>query len=152
MEELNKKFPEVENATKSCKHKSISKQQVSPRKRPLTSKQNQTAHRHKGYFYNVMSSVQIHFAVSLREEERSEAAACCPGSPGAPGPSEPPTDPSGQSVAETVAPVCGEATPPGATPAETQRGDNRFCCGPEDFRILRDLLAEIKDSVYKSLD
>uniref|UniRef100_A0A7N6BJN4 EF-hand domain-containing protein n=1 Tax=Anabas testudineus TaxID=64144 RepID=A0A7N6BJN4_ANATE len=38
MEELNKKFPEVENATKSCKHKSISKQQVSPRKRPLTSK------------------------------------------------------------------------------------------------------------------
>uniref|UniRef100_A0AAX7SDY5 Microtubule actin crosslinking factor 1 n=1 Tax=Astatotilapia calliptera TaxID=8154 RepID=A0AAX7SDY5_ASTCA len=38
MEELNKKFPEVEHATKSCKHKSISKQQVSPSKRPLTSK------------------------------------------------------------------------------------------------------------------
>uniref|UniRef100_A0A668UA29 EF-hand domain-containing protein n=1 Tax=Oreochromis aureus TaxID=47969 RepID=A0A668UA29_OREAU len=33
MEELNKKFPEVEHATKSCKHKSISKQQVSPSKR-----------------------------------------------------------------------------------------------------------------------
>ncbi|XP_073341525.1 microtubule-actin cross-linking factor 1, isoforms 6/7 [Pagrus major] len=28
MEELKKKFPEVENATKSCKHKSISKQQL----------------------------------------------------------------------------------------------------------------------------
>ncbi|KAM9310116.1 microtubule-actin cross-linking factor 1, isoforms 6/7 [Pholidichthys leucotaenia] len=34
MEELNKKFPEVEHATKSCKHKSISKH-VSPSKRPL---------------------------------------------------------------------------------------------------------------------
>uniref|UniRef100_A0AAQ5YIY1 Microtubule actin crosslinking factor 1b n=1 Tax=Amphiprion ocellaris TaxID=80972 RepID=A0AAQ5YIY1_AMPOC len=39
MDELNKKFAEVEHATKTCKHKSISKQQVSPRKRPLTSKQ-----------------------------------------------------------------------------------------------------------------
>uniref|UniRef100_A0A668APM3 EF-hand domain-containing protein n=1 Tax=Myripristis murdjan TaxID=586833 RepID=A0A668APM3_9TELE len=38
MEELNKKVPEVEHATKSCKHKSISKQQASPSKRPLTSK------------------------------------------------------------------------------------------------------------------
>ncbi|KAM8847467.1 microtubule-actin cross-linking factor 1, isoforms 6/7 isoform 2-T3 [Synchiropus picturatus] len=35
MEELNKKFPEVEIATKSCKHKSIPKQ-ISPSKRPLT--------------------------------------------------------------------------------------------------------------------
>ncbi|XP_028985377.2 microtubule-actin cross-linking factor 1, isoforms 6/7 isoform X2 [Betta splendens] len=39
MEELNKKFPEVENATKSCKHKSTSKQ-VSPRKRPLTKRRS----------------------------------------------------------------------------------------------------------------
>lgn len=38
MEELKKKFPEVEHATKSCKHKSITKQQVSPSKRPFTSK------------------------------------------------------------------------------------------------------------------
>ncbi|XP_077577043.1 microtubule-actin cross-linking factor 1, isoforms 6/7 isoform X1 [Stigmatopora nigra] len=35
MEELNKKFPEVEHATKSCKHKNTSKRQVSPSKRPL---------------------------------------------------------------------------------------------------------------------
>ncbi|KAK2844201.1 hypothetical protein Q5P01_010860 [Channa striata] len=40
MEELNKKFPEVEHATKTCKHKSISKQQVSPRKRPLTKRRS----------------------------------------------------------------------------------------------------------------
>ncbi|XP_035528024.1 microtubule-actin cross-linking factor 1 [Morone saxatilis] len=40
MEELNKKFPEVEHATKSCKHKSISKQQVSPSKRPLTKRRS----------------------------------------------------------------------------------------------------------------
>lgn len=38
MEEMNKKLQEVEHATKSCKNKSISKQQVSPSKRPLTSK------------------------------------------------------------------------------------------------------------------
>lgn len=36
MEELNKKFPDVEAATKSCRHKSVPKQ-VSPSKRPLTS-------------------------------------------------------------------------------------------------------------------
>ncbi|KAM9724302.1 microtubule-actin cross-linking factor 1, isoforms 6/7 isoform 2-T2 [Menidia menidia] len=36
MEELNKKFPEVEHATKSCKHKSTPKHQASPSKRPLT--------------------------------------------------------------------------------------------------------------------
>lgn len=36
MEELNKKFPVVEAATKSCRHKSVPKQ-VSPGKRPLTS-------------------------------------------------------------------------------------------------------------------
>ncbi|KAM8869604.1 microtubule-actin cross-linking factor 1, isoforms 6/7 isoform 1-T2 [Spinachia spinachia] len=35
MDELNKKFPEVEHATKSCKHKSVSKRQCSPSKRPL---------------------------------------------------------------------------------------------------------------------
>ncbi|KAF3691603.1 Microtubule-actin cross-linking factor 1 Actin cross-linking family 7 [Channa argus] len=40
MEELNKKFPEVEHATKTCKHKRISKQQVSPRKRPLTKRRS----------------------------------------------------------------------------------------------------------------
>ncbi|XP_059195507.1 microtubule-actin cross-linking factor 1, isoforms 6/7 isoform X2 [Centropristis striata] len=40
MEELNKKFPEVEHATKSCKHKSISKQHVSPSKRPLTKRRS----------------------------------------------------------------------------------------------------------------
>ncbi|CAM9197441.1 unnamed protein product [Lampetra planeri] len=40
MEELKKKFPEVEHATKSCKHKSISKQQVSPYKRPLTKRRS----------------------------------------------------------------------------------------------------------------
>ncbi|XP_070768007.1 microtubule-actin cross-linking factor 1, isoforms 6/7 [Enoplosus armatus] len=40
MEELSKKFPEVEHATKSCKHKSISKQQVSPSKRPLTKRRS----------------------------------------------------------------------------------------------------------------
>ncbi|XP_044214406.1 microtubule-actin cross-linking factor 1, isoforms 1/2/3/5 isoform X1 [Thunnus albacares] len=40
MEELNKKFPEVEHATKSCKHKSISKQQISPSKRPLTKRRS----------------------------------------------------------------------------------------------------------------
>ncbi|XP_030014774.1 microtubule-actin cross-linking factor 1-like [Sphaeramia orbicularis] len=39
-EELNKKFPEVEQATKSCKHKSISKQQVSPSKRPVTKRRS----------------------------------------------------------------------------------------------------------------
>lgn len=37
MEELNKKFPDVEAATKSCRHKSAPKQ-ASPGKRPLTSK------------------------------------------------------------------------------------------------------------------
>lgn len=36
MEELNKKFPDVEAATKTCRHKSAPKQ-VSPGKRPLTS-------------------------------------------------------------------------------------------------------------------
>ncbi|XP_027142135.1 microtubule-actin cross-linking factor 1, isoforms 1/2/3/5 isoform X3 [Larimichthys crocea] len=40
MEELNKKFPEVELATKSCKHKSISKQQLSPSKRPITKRRS----------------------------------------------------------------------------------------------------------------
>lgn len=37
MDELNKKFPEVERATKSCKHKRVSKPTISPSKRPLTS-------------------------------------------------------------------------------------------------------------------
>ena len=37
MEELNRKFPEVENATKSCKRKSVPKQQISPSKRLFTS-------------------------------------------------------------------------------------------------------------------
>ncbi|XP_075952559.1 microtubule-actin cross-linking factor 1, isoforms 6/7 [Anarhichas minor] len=40
MEELNKKFPEVEHATKSCKHKSILKRQCSPSKRPLTKRRS----------------------------------------------------------------------------------------------------------------
>ncbi|XP_068179682.1 microtubule-actin cross-linking factor 1, isoforms 6/7 [Antennarius striatus] len=40
MVELSKKFPEVENATKSCKHKSISKRVGSPSKRPLTKRRN----------------------------------------------------------------------------------------------------------------
>ncbi|XP_072250902.1 microtubule-actin cross-linking factor 1, isoforms 6/7 isoform X2 [Leuresthes tenuis] len=40
MEEVNKKFPEVEHATKSCKHKSAPKQQVSPSKRPLTKRRS----------------------------------------------------------------------------------------------------------------
>ncbi|XP_023266298.1 microtubule-actin cross-linking factor 1-like [Seriola lalandi dorsalis] len=40
MEELNKKFPDVEHATKSCKHKSIPKQHVSPSKRPLTKRRS----------------------------------------------------------------------------------------------------------------
>nr|XP_046254861.1 microtubule-actin cross-linking factor 1 [Scatophagus argus]XP_046254862.1 microtubule-actin cross-linking factor 1 [Scatophagus argus] len=40
MEELNKKFPEVEHATRSCKHKSVSKQQVSPSKRPLAKRRS----------------------------------------------------------------------------------------------------------------
>ncbi|CAJ1061994.1 microtubule-actin cross-linking factor 1%2C isoforms 1/2/3/5 isoform X1 [Xyrichtys novacula] len=40
MEELNKKFPEVEQATKSCRHKSIPKHQVSPSKRPLTKRRS----------------------------------------------------------------------------------------------------------------
>ncbi|XP_060907151.1 microtubule-actin cross-linking factor 1, isoforms 6/7 isoform X1 [Labrus mixtus] len=40
MEELNKKFPEVEHATKSCKHKSIPKHQISPSKRPLTKRRS----------------------------------------------------------------------------------------------------------------
>nr|XP_040021133.1 microtubule-actin cross-linking factor 1, isoforms 1/2/3/5 [Gasterosteus aculeatus aculeatus] len=40
MEELNKKFPEVEHATKSCKHKSVSKRQCSPSKRPLTKRRS----------------------------------------------------------------------------------------------------------------
>ncbi|XP_070690899.1 microtubule-actin cross-linking factor 1, isoforms 6/7 [Pempheris klunzingeri] len=40
MEELNKKFPEVENATKSCKRKSISKHQISPSKRPLSKRRS----------------------------------------------------------------------------------------------------------------
>ncbi|KAM9806535.1 microtubule-actin cross-linking factor 1, isoforms 6/7 isoform 1-T1 [Syngnathus typhle] len=35
MEELNKKLPEVEHATKSCKRKSVSKHQVSPFKRTI---------------------------------------------------------------------------------------------------------------------
>ncbi|CAG12833.1 unnamed protein product, partial [Tetraodon nigroviridis] len=39
MEELNKKFPDVEAATKSCRHKSTPKQ-VSPSKRPLTKKRS----------------------------------------------------------------------------------------------------------------
>ncbi|XP_029694434.1 microtubule-actin cross-linking factor 1 isoform X1 [Takifugu rubripes] len=39
MEELNKKFPDVEVATKSCRHKSVPKQ-VSPGKRPLTKRRS----------------------------------------------------------------------------------------------------------------
>uniref|UniRef100_A0A1A8EXN2 Plectin b n=1 Tax=Nothobranchius korthausae TaxID=1143690 RepID=A0A1A8EXN2_9TELE len=40
MEELNKKFSEVEQATSSCKHKSSPKHQVSPSKRPLTKRRS----------------------------------------------------------------------------------------------------------------
>ncbi|XP_029958127.1 LOW QUALITY PROTEIN: microtubule-actin cross-linking factor 1-like [Salarias fasciatus] len=40
MDELNKKFPEVEHATKSCKLKNIPKQHVSPSKRPLTKRRS----------------------------------------------------------------------------------------------------------------
>ncbi|XP_053289199.1 microtubule-actin cross-linking factor 1, isoforms 6/7 [Pleuronectes platessa] len=40
MDELDKKFPEVEHATKSCKLKSIPKQLVSPSKRPLTKRRS----------------------------------------------------------------------------------------------------------------
>ncbi|XP_061632171.1 microtubule-actin cross-linking factor 1, isoforms 6/7 isoform X2 [Phyllopteryx taeniolatus] len=40
MEELNKKLPEVEDATKSCKHKRVSKPQVSPSKRPITKRRS----------------------------------------------------------------------------------------------------------------
>ncbi|XP_077431947.1 microtubule-actin cross-linking factor 1, isoforms 6/7 isoform X1 [Vanacampus margaritifer] len=40
MGELNKKLPEVEHATKSCKHKSVSKLQVSPSKRPFTKRRS----------------------------------------------------------------------------------------------------------------
>nr|XP_043889530.1 microtubule-actin cross-linking factor 1, isoforms 1/2/3/5 isoform X1 [Solea senegalensis]XP_043889531.1 microtubule-actin cross-linking factor 1, isoforms 1/2/3/5 isoform X1 [Solea senegalensis] len=40
MEELNKKFPEVEHSTKTCKHKRIPKRQVSPSKRPLTKRRS----------------------------------------------------------------------------------------------------------------
>ncbi|XP_019946821.2 microtubule-actin cross-linking factor 1, isoforms 6/7 [Paralichthys olivaceus] len=40
MDELNKKFPEVEQATKSCKLKSVPKQHVSPSKRPLTKRRS----------------------------------------------------------------------------------------------------------------
>ncbi|XP_037836259.1 plectin [Kryptolebias marmoratus] len=40
MEEMNKKFPEVEHATKSCKLKSSPKHQVSPSKRPLTKRRS----------------------------------------------------------------------------------------------------------------
>ncbi|XP_047454040.1 microtubule-actin cross-linking factor 1 isoform X2 [Mugil cephalus] len=40
MEELNKKFPEVEHATKSCKQKRVSKLQVSPSKRPLAKRRS----------------------------------------------------------------------------------------------------------------
>ncbi|XP_033983772.1 microtubule-actin cross-linking factor 1 [Trematomus bernacchii] len=40
MEELNKKFPEVEHATKACKHKSITKLQISPSKRPITKRRS----------------------------------------------------------------------------------------------------------------
>ncbi|XP_059920960.1 microtubule-actin cross-linking factor 1, isoforms 6/7 isoform X1 [Gadus macrocephalus] len=40
MEELNRKFPEVENATKSCKRKSIPKQQISPSKRLFIKKRS----------------------------------------------------------------------------------------------------------------
>ncbi|XP_056142945.1 microtubule-actin cross-linking factor 1, isoforms 6/7 [Lampris incognitus] len=39
MGELNRKLPEVENATKSCKHKSVPKQ-VSPSKRPLAKRRS----------------------------------------------------------------------------------------------------------------
>ncbi|XP_075868833.1 microtubule-actin cross-linking factor 1, isoforms 6/7 isoform X3 [Nelusetta ayraudi] len=40
MDELNKKFPEVERATKSCKHKRVSKPTISPSKRPLTKRRS----------------------------------------------------------------------------------------------------------------
>lgn len=40
MEEFHKKFPEVEHATKSCKHKSVPKHHISPSKRPFTSKES----------------------------------------------------------------------------------------------------------------
>ncbi|XP_063735200.1 microtubule-actin cross-linking factor 1, isoforms 6/7 [Eleginops maclovinus] len=40
MEELNKKFPEVEHTTKACKLKSITKQQISPSKRPFTKRRS----------------------------------------------------------------------------------------------------------------
>ncbi|CAL8287218.1 unnamed protein product [Merluccius merluccius] len=40
MEELNRKLPEVENATKSCKRKSVPKAQISPSKRLFTKKRS----------------------------------------------------------------------------------------------------------------
>ncbi|XP_068616612.1 microtubule-actin cross-linking factor 1, isoforms 6/7 [Brachionichthys hirsutus] len=40
MEELSKKLPEVDNATKSCKHKSVPKRAGSPGKRPLTKRRS----------------------------------------------------------------------------------------------------------------
>ncbi|XP_078789373.1 microtubule-actin cross-linking factor 1, isoforms 6/7 isoform X2 [Oryzias latipes] len=40
MEEFHKKFPEVEHATKSCKHKSVPKHHISPSKRPFTKRRS----------------------------------------------------------------------------------------------------------------
>ena len=57
-----------------------------------------------------------------REEERSEAAAGCTHSPGAPRPPDPRAQSAGQSVAETLAPGCGETKTSGTTPAGAQRG------------------------------
>lgn len=62
-----------------------------------------------------------------REEEHSETAACCTSSPGSPGTPHSRAQSASQSVAETVAPSCGQTKTSRTTPASTQRGQLTFC-------------------------
>lgn len=68
MDELNQKFPEVERATRSCKHRSVSKPTISPSKRPLTSTSLQ---RDLASVLGVRRQSPIALLISLLAERRS---------------------------------------------------------------------------------
>lgn len=131
LQELNKKFPDVEAATKSCRHKSAPKQ-VSPGKRPLTS---MITYQNKINMI-IGSSSDLDVAVApSREEEHPEDAACCTKTTGAPRPAHTRAQSAGQSVAETLASGCGETEMSRTTSTSSQRGQSDV-----EMQSFRDIL------------
>lgn len=118
MEELSKKFPDVEAATKSCRQKNAPKQ-ASPGKRPLTS---MITYRE---YINILLLSSSDLGVAIvppREKERPEDAARYTNTPGAPRPTHTRAQSAGQSVAETLAPGCSETEMSGTTSTSSRRG------------------------------